>query len=78
MKDGSRRRFGRDLGEGLQLAADMSGRLFSLDAEGVATYGGPLLAEVIQKSSLGRPLEERELALFNQVQWANCRVFEEK
>jgi hypothetical protein len=56
MKDGSPRRFGRDLveSESLQLAADTSGKLFFLDAEGIATYGGPLLSEVIiQKSSLG-------------------------
>src|SRR5215470_12684223 len=34
MKDGGRRRFGRDLGESLQLAADPSGRCFFLDADG--------------------------------------------
>jgi hypothetical protein len=50
MKDGGRRRFGRDLGESLQLAADPSGRCFSLDADGNATYNGPLLDQVIQRS----------------------------
>jgi hypothetical protein len=78
MKDGSEYRFGRDLGEGLQLAADTSGSGFFLDAEGIATYGGPLLSEVIiQKSSLGKPLHEKERGFFNQGS-AYCRVFEEK
>src|SRR5258708_259284 len=59
MKDSGRCRFGRDLGESLQLAADPSGRCFSLDADGNATYNGALLDQVIQRSSLGKPLEQR-------------------
>ena len=57
MNDGCRRRFGRDLGESLQLAADPSGRYISLGADGNATYNGPLLDRIIQKSSLGKPLD---------------------
>jgi len=78
MKNGGRRRFGRDLGESLQLAADPSGRCFSLDADGNATYNGPLLDLVIQKSSLGKPLEQRRRGSFNNVQSTNCRVFKER
>src|SRR5258708_31500576 len=64
MKDGGRRRFGRDLGESLRIAADPSGRCFSLDADGNATYNGPLLDQFIQKSSLGKPLEWFATTLF--------------
>jgi hypothetical protein len=35
---------------------------FFLDADGNATYNGPLLDQVIQKSSLGKPLEQRRQA----------------
>jgi hypothetical protein len=78
MKDGGRRRFGRDLGESLQLAADPSGGCFSLGADGNATYNGPLLDQIIQKSSLGKPLEQRRRGSFNNVQSTNCRVFKER
>ena len=78
MKDGGRRRFGRDLGESLQLAADPSGRCFSLDADGNATYNGPLLDQVIRRSSLGKSLEQRRRGSFNNVQSTNCRVFKER
>jgi hypothetical protein len=78
MKDGGRRRFGRDLGESLQLAADPSGRYFTLGADGNATYNGPLLDRIIQKSSLGKPLEQRRRGSFNNVQSTNCRVFKER
>ena len=78
MKDGGRRRVGRDLGESLQLAADPSGRCFSLGVDGNATYNGPLLDQIIQKSSLGKPLEQRRRGSFNNVQSTNCRVFKER
>ena len=38
MKGGRRHRFGKDLGEGLKLAAETLGDLFSLNDDGVATY----------------------------------------
>jgi hypothetical protein len=78
MNDGCRRRFGRDLGESLQLAADPSGRYISFGADGNATYNGPLLDRIIQKSSLGKPLEQRRRGSFNNVQSTNCRVFKER
>ena len=57
MKDGSRYRFGLDLGERLKVAKDPSGKFFSLGANGVATYGGPIPGSLHSKmvaSSAGR------------------------
>ena len=63
MNDGCRRRFGRDLGESLQLAADPSGRYISLGADG---------------NAMGKALEQRRRGSFNNVQSTNCRVFKER
>ena len=76
MKDGSRYRFGLDLGEHLKVAKDPSGKFFSLDANGVATYGGPLLDHYIQKWSLAVH-EQRKDGWFGMHR-TGCRVFKEK
>jgi hypothetical protein len=78
MKDGRRHRFGKDLGEGLKLAAETSGNLFSLNDDGVATYAGLLLTRpAIQKSSLaGQKQSKREDGWFG-VHRTGCRVFKE-
>ena len=76
MKDGSRYRFGLDLGERLKVAKDPSGKFFSLDANGVATYGGPLLDHYIQKWSLAVQ-EQRKDGWFGMHR-TGCRVFKEK
>jgi hypothetical protein len=78
MKGGRRHRFGKDLGEGLKLAAETLGDLFSLNDDGVATYAGLLLTRpAIRKSSLaGQEQSKREDGWFG-VHRTGCRVFEE-
>ena len=79
MKGGRRHRFGKDLGEGLKLAAETLGDLFSLNYDGVATYAGLLLTRpAIQKSSLaGQKQSKREDGWFGKHR-AGCRVYKEK
>jgi hypothetical protein len=78
MKGGRRHRFGKDLGEGLKLAAETLGDLFSLNDDGVATYAGLLLTRpAIRKSSLaGQEQSKREDGWFG-VHRTGCRVFKE-